>query len=387
VRPGTEYEHEDFRRLASRQLGRELTLAEASSYWMEQAVDYIRRHPLPWLRLELRKLVLFWHPREIPDNRNFHFFKRYSAVLRFPLVNFAVLAPLALAGMVVALGTWRRSFLLYLQVLLSMLSVLLFFVSSRYRLPTVPFLILFAAYGLRWFGGMLRARRWLPAMAMAIPTAAFLLVTGYQARGLDEAPFAARQETLGVALIRDGRVEEGIARLEEVTRLDPDRVPARFNLGVAYLEEMNRPDRAAREFRKVIRLQKGYPQAHYMLARAYYGMDRIDEALEELKRELQYGPGDDVLRLEFEAMVLVNAEQWAEAEAIFRRIIGLRPASIGAHRSLGNVLLLQGRKKEAIASWERALELDPSDGDLRGNLTRLRSSAEAETAHGEGPGD
>jgi len=131
VRPGTEYEHEDFRQIASRRAGRWMTLDESSSYWMRQAFSFIRQHPGQWLRLELRKLLLFWGPREIPDNRNFHYFRQFSKILRLPLVNFVILCPLALLGLVVALPIWRRCLLLYLQILLSMLSVLLFFVSSR----------------------------------------------------------------------------------------------------------------------------------------------------------------------------------------------------------------------------------------------------------------
>ena len=371
VRPGTEYEHEDFRRLAGRRLGRELSLAEASSYWFRQALAYIRGHPWQWLRLELRKLWLLCQPREIPDNRNFHYFRRFSAILRLPLVTFAVLGPLALLGLIVGLRDWRRSLLLYLQVIFSILSVLLFFVSSRYRLPLVPFLILFAAFGLRWSWGIIRSRRWIPLAAAWIPVAGLLILTGRQAGGLSDSPFLARQEALGVALIREGRVDQGIAQLEQVKSRDPGRITARFNLGVAYLEEKDQPRLAAREFRQLLRIREDYPQAHYMMAQTCYAIGRFEEALKEVRRERASGYEEDVPSLEFEAMVLVHLERYREAEEIFRGIIDRTPAA-GAYRSLGNILYLQGKRQGAAQAWQRALELDPSDERLRENVEQLR---------------
>jgi len=336
-------------------------------------MDYIGRHPWQWIRLELRKLWLFCQPREIPDNRNFHYFRQHSSILRLPLITFAVLGPLAVLGLAAALKTWRRSLLLYLQVILSTLSVLLFFISSRYRLPVVPFLILFAAYGLSWSWRMFTSHKWIRLAAAWIPVIALLILAGRQAAGLNEGPFLAREETLGVALIREGRVDEGIARLERVRDLAPDRLTARFNLGVAYLEEKNRPRLAAREFRHLLSVQKGYPQAHYMLAQAYYAMGFFEEALEQIRRETLPEKGTETRFLEFEAMTLVHLERYQEAEGLFRSMIERDPALSSAYRSLGNVLYLQGKPAQAVEIWQRALELDPSDQRLRENIDRLRS--------------
>jgi len=375
VRPGTDYEHEDFRRLASQRAGRELTLAESSGYWLHQALDDIRSHPGQWLRLEGRKLLLFWRSWEIPDNRDFHYFKKCSQVLRLPLFNFAIVAPLALLGLAVGVRTWRRSFLLYLQVFFSMLSVLLFFVSSRYRLPTVPFLIVFAAYGLVWSFGKLKKRRWALLVVCWLPTATLLVLLGGEAHRRDQGPFLARQETFGVALIREGRVDEGIAQLQDVVRQGPERITAHFNLGVAYLEEKNQTSKAAREFRAVVRLQQDYPEAHRMLARVYWQMDRKPEALQEWGQELVLWPGNTPARLEL-AMALVETERWAEAQEQFQYIIRKNPEQPEILRSLGNVLYLQGKLEKAVDAWQQALEMDPADEGLKENLAKLREQIE-----------
>ena len=69
-------------------------------------------------------------------------------------MRFATVVPLALAGLVAAWPLRRRLAILYLFVGSYLATVLLFFVTARYRLPAVPILCVFAGYGavaiLRW---------------------------------------------------------------------------------------------------------------------------------------------------------------------------------------------------------------------------------------------
>jgi small glutamine-rich tetratricopeptide repeat-containing protein alpha len=75
-------------------------------------------------------------------------------------------------------------------------------------------------------------------------------------------------------------------------------------------------------------------------------------------------------------MILVQMEHYQQAEEIFRRLIEIDPAAAGAHRSLGNVLYLQGRIQEAVDAWQRALEINPGDEKLRKNIARLKQQTE-----------
>jgi serine/threonine-protein kinase len=53
---------------------------------------------------------------------------------------------------------------------------------------------------------------------------------------------------------------------------------------------------------------------------------------------------------------------WPEAERAFRRAIELHPGYATAHQWYGNFLSVMGRADEAIATFERALALDPLSG-------------------------
>src|SRR6266849_563671 len=61
----------------------------------------------------------------------------------------------------------------------------------------------------------------------------------------------------------------------------------------------------------------------------------------------------------------------AEAEAHYRRSLGLKPDQPNAHNNLGSVLHMQGKLDLAVASYRRALELDPALPQANQNLAAI----------------
>jgi Flp pilus assembly protein TadD len=68
-----------------------------------------------------------------------------------------------------------------------------------------------------------------------------------------------------------------------------------------------------------------------------------------------------------------SARLAAEAVAIFRLTAETFPDSWEAHRNLADAYLGDGDKVSAIASYERALELNPSDSTVSEALKELRA--------------
>ena len=62
------------------------------------------------------------------------------------------------------------------------------------------------------------------------------------------------------------------------------------------------------------------------------------------------------------------AGNYAEAEAIFRRIIRRDPENVFAYNSLGIALYFQGQLEQAIASYHKAIQLDPNFVFAHNNL-------------------
>ena len=150
-----ESQREDARRMAagfaSRERGRpvtadELSPGEVSELFWRESFREIQADPGAWGRLLLRKLRLFWNAHEIPDAEGYDVYRREAGPLALLWLGFGVIAPLGLAGLAIS---WRGADpearrgarLLTLLTLGLCLSVVLFFVFGRYRLPVVMLLV------------------------------------------------------------------------------------------------------------------------------------------------------------------------------------------------------------------------------------------------------
>ena len=210
LRPGrgsARYEREDATRLAEAALGRSLSPAEVSRYWLNQALRFVRREPGRWAALLARKWFLVWNAREIVDTTSLEAAADESRLLRLlgAVYHFGVLAPLALAGGWLTRRRWRELSVLYLVLLGWALAVAAFFVFARYRYPMVPVLLLFAgAAGLA------------PAACLALAAALFVNWPPD-----DRDPRAPTYASLGRAMADAGRLPEAQRMLERAVTLSP----------------------------------------------------------------------------------------------------------------------------------------------------------------------
>jgi len=148
ISPDIKYQKIDVKDVAEAKTGRVLTGAAVSQYWLAQGLAFIRNNFPQYLRLELTKLKRMFSGTEY-TNMYFLWFERaeFTKTLAVPLVNFYVILPLAIIGALLFNGQWRQYSLLYMMILLTVLSMLIFYVDERYRLPMIPFLIIMGTGG------------------------------------------------------------------------------------------------------------------------------------------------------------------------------------------------------------------------------------------------
>ena len=240
-----------FQHVAEQSLGRELSPSEVSHFWSARALEFARKYPA----LEAR---LLWHKLEVATNafepwniRSAELARESSAVLRLPLVGFGLVAPLALAGLLLTAARWRELVPLYAVLATVLATLLAFFVLARYRIPAVPVLALFACAGVAEAAVRLHAR----------------------------APRAVVLAVLAAALA-------GVWSHREVVR--DDLSIAYYNLGNRYRELADWP-RAIESYRRVIQARPNYISAYNNLALAYEATgehDALARATWERVREL-----------------------------------------------------------------------------------------------------
>ena len=131
---------------AEKVAGRTLKRSEVSTYWSQKARDWIRRHPMDFLKLLGTKCKNFWNAFSYDDISVVTALRDQSVTL--PGEGFGLVAALSLPGLIIACWKFPTSRWIATAVLLHMGSLLTVFVTERYRLAAVPGLLLFAVYGL-----------------------------------------------------------------------------------------------------------------------------------------------------------------------------------------------------------------------------------------------
>ena len=102
--------------------------------------------PVGFLKMIWRKLFFYFNDLEGASNLSIYLYLENSKVLPFMISHFSLFSALGLMGVVLAIQKREKVFLLYAFLAGLILSVVLFHVVSRFRVPSTPFLILFAAY-------------------------------------------------------------------------------------------------------------------------------------------------------------------------------------------------------------------------------------------------
>lgn len=115
-------------------------------------------------------------------------------------------------------------------------------------------------------------------------------------------------------------------------------------------------------------------QAHYDLGVAFKEMGLLDEAIAEFQKALR-SPEGRLRTSEALGICFYDKRQFAVAEAVLRRAVdGLEGADdekIGLIYWLGRAAEEQGKDRDALASYQRALAVDIRFMDLATRIQRL----------------
>jgi len=271
---------------AERALARELSAGEVSNYWAGRAFQFMRARPGEWLGQMARKFVLFWNHYEIPNHYHLAFVAEFAPILKLPIGSFAIVAPLGLVGLVLALSKRRGVGLLVASGVTFMASVLPFFITGRYRLAIVLPLLVGAGSAVIRIADAVRTRAW-RTLAAILACVAILAV----AVNVDTIEFGYSQmhNTVGAILGSRGDMEGAADAFGRALAENPADLSARRNLGVA-LHELGRYEEAVEHFRLAVRGHRGYHEAWIGLSRALAALGRIDEAREALVEPLASRP-------------------------------------------------------------------------------------------------
>jgi len=392
-------------------LGREMKDSEVSSWFADQAVTYMRAHPWRTLKLTAVKAALFWGPEEVANNEVISSEKAHSATLRY-LPTFPLVLAAALFGLVQLVVADRKRpapsesqtavslpadpqldipILIVLFILASFISYLPFFIAGRYRVPIIPALLLFAAYGLYHLGRLVAQKQYrsvglYSALLVGLGVATHIHLVPYRPQAdqrhllratcyrLDgKIDLAIEECRAAIALAPDQEkahrrladllmmqrnYDEAIAQYQRAAQLQPGRFDLQYNLAAAYAEQ-NDPNRAITHLQQAIRLNPNAAEAHHRLGRLLQQQRRVDEAIASYGQALACRPDYARARRDLAAALLAQ-DQPTEALGHLRRLLEQNNNDADVLNLMGIALKLTGDPGAAIPYYRRAIALDPN---------------------------
>ncbi len=328
---------EQARQVAEEETGRELSPTGVSNYWYRRTFRFIILNPISWLGLMLKKTFLFWSGYEIPLNFDYYFHQNFSFLLKTPITQFYFIFPFALLGMIIGIKEWKKRWLLYGFVTTYFLSVIIFFVSGRYRLIVIPFLLLFAGHGIYWLYDLIRQKNYrLFAISSAVLLVLLVLNTTYAFHKIKQSNFSNDYYNIALAKLYQQDYDKAIYWGKLAAKAAPKNPDIHYNLGIAYIK-----------------------------------LQQYQAALEAFIQTLELNPNEAGALRNVGGILLMNGKT-QECIPFLEKAAQLDPSSIGTFMNLGKAYFDFKDYDKAIEQWRKVLSIDPYNSMAKRNIEVAR---------------
>lgn len=392
-------------RWAEEAVGRPLKPSEIDRYYYKKALRWACSDPWSFLKLLIRKVYIFTNAYEVANNFDLYYLKKQFPLLKYNPVSLYVVLPFAFFGMAVMAPRWREVAPLYIFVAGYSLSIVAFFVNARFRMPIVPFLVVFAAGAFFYLWDGFRARLWGGREVMgrvALLAVLFLFCdadpfgvgrrSSYESQAhytmgtiyLERGDLASAEREyravlagpggrdivnayndLGIIAARRGDFTHAERYFSAAVKLDPRYSKGWNNLGNLALARGDL--KGARRYYEISLARDGEDaRAYYFYGKLLLREGNAAAAEEELKRAVYFQPNFSEAWFELGRLAF-NRREWSRARFRFGRAAYHSPASFTARMALAGSCLKMGDYAAAEREYRRALEIYES-ANARYNL-------------------
>ena len=235
---------------------------ESSNYYFRKSWEFIRSKPYDYFMLMWKKLYLFWHAEEVKRNQDMYTHREFSRIFSFLVWKngiafpFGIIGPLSIMGIILAIRNKGTPSLSMIFILLYMVSVVLFFVTDRYRIPVMPFLILYASYAVVAEQQYLAQKKIINALFVFLSLIPLIIFLNY---GVNRGPRIDPEYYFfkGMVLMQQKDFRGAVDNLNTCTTLDPNNAEAFYRKGIAY-QHLDNKEQARQTFQKAITLNPVY---------------------------------------------------------------------------------------------------------------------------------
>ena len=232
---GAFWQYADCRQIAENETGKILKPSQVSNYWLKKGLSFWSSTPGRALGLTVRKAGLLVSSKDLSNNRNLAQFKKRVPVSHIFIVKWWLLIPFGILGIIVSLRKDFKARLLFIFMLVYSLVLILFFITSRFRLPLMPFWIIFAGQGIYYAYHMFKSRDVKKLILIGLLFIAGFFISFHDFYKIDFSNPQQELYTQGNRLLSSGNYDLAIRSYRELLQRNPNFPQAAMNIGAAYV--------------------------------------------------------------------------------------------------------------------------------------------------------
>jgi tetratricopeptide (TPR) repeat protein len=375
IRPGIEWEE-----LIQRPIQHGFTQpSEKSNYFWKESFSYIAGQPFSYLQLLAKKFILILDGFEIKRNQDMYLYRNYSFILSillwkwviyFPL---GIILPLSLVGMVIF---WKdrsdvkakngKPLLIFYIVISQVLGLLFFFICDRYRIPLIPFLIVFAGFALYRIFEMIKLKQTKKYLMLILMFLFLVVISNIRRHPTTTQDQAEDHYNLASVLAKEQKFDQAVSEYSRALSLEPGHIMARYSLGVLYQRENKIPE-AEKEYQQVIARFPQAALAYNNLGSIYEKKGDLTKAKEMYAQSSQLHPllADPLFNL---GNMYAKEGKYPQAVALFDSCLKADPQYYKAYNGLGDYYYRNSEIDRAIYFFQKALAIEPGYEIAHNNL-------------------
>ena len=292
IRPGSEWENLiALPRRAGYQNPRSI-----NSFFWKKFLEYMTHQPGSFLLGLGKKTLRFFSSREIPRNVSLYVARKWSYLLKilvWKVGNFGF--PFGLLFPLVALGCWfywkEIPLLIWGFVLMHTASLILVFISSRYRVEIIPILVLLAALGIYGLGERMKKFDWRKGIVVVLTFVLLICLSTIPGPFCEEKLNyeAELYYFVGLQQLKKGRLVAAENYLLRSLKFDPYRLDCQIALADVYFRK-GESQRAFQEYKRILELDPQNVKVLRKMGMAFSLKGNLAKAERMLRLVLKYDP-------------------------------------------------------------------------------------------------
>jgi predicted O-linked N-acetylglucosamine transferase (SPINDLY family) len=160
----------------------------------------------------------------------------------------------------------------------------------------------------------------------------------------------------GVILFKKNFYEKAINQFKKIIKIDPKYSEAHYNIGTIFFNLLKFKE-AADYFNSAILINKDYFEAYFNLAECYRNLDILDDAILNFKKCLKYKPNDFEIYNNL-GLVYQKANQIDYAFSSYKKALEIKPDFFQVYNNLGVLCLERGQLEESIIYFNKCIQIN-----------------------------